>query len=136
MANVAEVSELSMSQLSIKSNGSESTTGSQSEDWDKSLNLSDSEDGHDVEVARSTTTPRNSVLFPQNEGSGIVVDPDVTPGKGSLRVKGKQKRSITELVKLQRGDAGEELSPDEASHVAAVLGQWVSDSFSLCLVFI
>ncbi|KAH8829631.1 hypothetical protein DL96DRAFT_1708754 [Flagelloscypha sp. PMI_526] len=113
MANVAEVSELSMSQLSIKSNGSESTTGSQSEDWDKSLNLSDSEDGHDVEVARSTTTPRNSVLFPQNEGNGIVVDSD--------------KRSITELVKLQRGDAGEELSPDEASHVAAVLGQWSYD---------
>lgn len=117
-------SDFSLSTLSLNSNGS------QNEDWDRSLIL-DSEpsslsSSQTFTRPISTTTPRNSVIFP--------ADHDATPGRsradtlersGSTSAQGK--RSLSELLRLH-AEKGTDVnfSQDEASRVADVLGQWVS----------
>lgn len=93
--------DLSMSSLSLNAG--------EAEDWDRSLNLSD-----------GARTPRNSVAFPAgaNAGAGTEEARD-TPGR--------DKRTLSELLKLH-SEKGKDVtfSPEEASRIAEVLGQWVS----------
>lgn len=99
-----------MSTLSLNSNGS------QNEDWDRSESdiQANTDNG---ESSKPTTTPRNSVVFP-NDGN------DNTPGRG---VASKGERTLSQLLKLhaESGTQGN-FSQEEASRVAEVLGQWVS----------
>lgn len=101
--------DFSLSKLSI------SSTGSQPEDWDRSLVLGESDN------PASETTPRNSVIFPADEGA--------TPGKAGL-AQGKGKRTLSELLRLHAEKGTDvKFSAEEASRVAEVLGQWVSIYF-------
>jgi len=104
----------SMSQLSLHS------SGSPNEDWDRSLNEYDIHPGANVVdvTIQSTTTPRNSVIFPAEED-------DKTPGRAGLVSKGK--RSLSELLRLQKG-TDLQLNAEEASRVADVLGQWINSN--------
>lgn len=129
--------ELNMSQLSLHSNSS------QSEDWDRSLVMNDSEPPTPAESSddsqsqrMATTTPRNSVVFPATDGE------HATPkGPGSKKGAGSDgKRSLSELLKLH-AEKGTDcaFSSEEAARIADVLGQWVSVTFvffiysNLCL---
>ncbi|KAH9831151.1 uncharacterized protein C8Q71DRAFT_715759 [Rhodofomes roseus] len=96
---------LSMSQLSLNSNGS----ASEAEDWDRSMNL-------------DTQTPRNSVAFPGGEGGEG--EAAAALGRGQ---DGKSKRTLSELLKLH-AEKGKDVafSPEEASRIAEVLGQWIN----------
>jgi hypothetical protein len=67
-----------------------------------------------VLAIQSTTTPRNSVIFPGEEA-------EETPKRVGLS---KGKRSLSELLRLQKG-TDVQLNAEEASRVADVLGQWV-----------
>jgi len=99
--------DLSLSQLSLSSSSSQ-------EDWDRS--------SFEINSITSTTTPRNSVLFPA-DGSH-----DQTPGRPiSPKPDNTEKRSISELLRLhaEKG-TNVKFSPEEASRVAEVLGQWVN----------
>ncbi|OSX63287.1 hypothetical protein POSPLADRAFT_1069782 [Postia placenta MAD-698-R-SB12] len=93
--------DLSMSSLSLNAG--------ETEDWDRSLNLSD-----------GARTPRNSVAFPAgaNVGAGTEEARD-TPGR--------DKRTLSELLKLH-SEKGKDVtfSPEEASRIAEVLGQWIN----------
>ncbi|KAG5635513.1 hypothetical protein H0H81_010976 [Sphagnurus paluster] len=78
--------------------------------------------------SNTTTTPRNSVLFP--------VDSSTTPGRTradtmeSLRGNGG-KRSLSELLKLHAEKGTDvKFSAEEASRVADVLGQWINAASS------
>src|ERR1700734_18270 len=103
--------DFSMSTLSLDS------TGSQNEDWDRSE--SDIQVDNLPSNNKQITTPRNSVVFPA-DGS------EKTPGRGAAS---KSERTLSELLKLhaEKGTGGR-FSADEASRVAEVLGQWVSNS--------
>jgi hypothetical protein len=106
---MTEADELNMSQLSLSSDGS------QSEDWDRSMMVEQPSDTPD-----SRQTPRNSVIFP----SGATAD-QPTP-KGSASQRGKQKRSLTELLRLHAEKGTDcNLSTEEAARLGDVLGQWV-----------
>ncbi|TRM69858.1 hypothetical protein BD626DRAFT_475521 [Schizophyllum amplum] len=98
--------ELSMSNLSLNSNGS------QMEDWDRSLEMADV----------PATPPRNSVAFPGD------ADENATPGK---RGEGKGKRSLSELLRLH-AEKGTDcmFTQEEAKTVGDVLGQWINASSS------
>lgn len=98
--------ELSMSQLSLNS--------SDTEDWDRSMSS-------DLDP-NSTKTPRNSVSFPGNGGA----DEDSGSRDDPLG-RGAGKRTLSELLKLH-AEKGTDVNftPEEASRVAEVLGQWVS----------
>ena len=103
--------DFSMSTLSLDS------TGSQNEDWDRSE--SDIQVDNLPSNNKQMTTPRNSVVFPA-DGS------EKTPGRGAASMS---ERTLSELLKLhaEKGTGGR-FSADEASRVAEVLGQWVSNS--------
>jgi hypothetical protein len=98
--------DFSVSTLSLSSSSSQ-------EDWDRS--------SFDINSNASTTTPRNSVLFPADGGH------DQTPGRPlSPKPDGSGKRSISELLRIhaEKG-TNVKFSAEEASRVAEVLGQWV-----------
>ena len=99
-----------MSTLSLKWNDS------QNEDWDHSESDIQADIGNG-EPSKLTTTPRNSVVFP-NDGS------DNTLGRG---VASKGERTLSQLLKLhaENGTQGN-FSAEEVSRVTEVLGQWVS----------
>ncbi|KAK7042968.1 hypothetical protein VNI00_008705 [Paramarasmius palmivorus] len=112
--------DFSMSKLSLNSNDS------QGEDWDRSMNLDSeassalpSEDGHSSQQSK---TPRNSVVFP---GNG---ETEGTP-KAVMGAKGK--RSLSELLRLHAEKGTEcNFSPEEATRLGDVLGQWINASSS------
>lgn len=111
-----EVDKLNMSQLSL------SSSGSQSEDWDRSLSLDDSlpptPSTEQPNPLLSSRTPRNSVVFPKSGGN------DQATPKGA---KNTGTRSLSELLKLHAEKGTEtRMSTEEAARVADVLGQWVS----------
>ncbi|KAF9041185.1 hypothetical protein BJ165DRAFT_1487556 [Panaeolus papilionaceus] len=120
------------------------STGSQSEDdWDRSLLIDSSSLSVSTEPGTANsvpftasihavmTTPRNSIVFPADE----------TPGRSSryssltkndLRENGKGgKRTLSELLKLhsEKGSNGT-FTPEEATRIADVLGQWINASSS------
>ncbi|KAG6917774.1 hypothetical protein DXG01_001179 [Tephrocybe rancida] len=103
-------------------------SSSQSEDWDRSLILSDVESSSQSLPRKiSQSTPRNSVLFP--------VDSNATPGRTRANTADSParegKRSLSELLKLH-AERGTDIrfSAEEASRVADVLGQWINASSS------
>ncbi|KAI0764896.1 hypothetical protein C8Q74DRAFT_1284563 [Fomes fomentarius] len=102
--------ELSMSQLSLNS--------SDTEDWDRSMSS-------DLDP-NSTKTPRNSVSFPGNGGA----DEDSGSPNDPLG-RGAGKRTLSELLKLH-AEKGTDVNftPEEASRVAEVLGQWINSASS------
>ena len=91
----------------------EQATASPSEDdWDRSLV---------VQEEQPLSTPRNSVVFPAED----------TPSRptrfSSTEPREEGKRTLSELLRLhsEKGCNGK-FSPEEASRIADVLGQWVS----------
>lgn len=78
------------------------------EDWDNSES--------DIQVDSNLRTPRNSVQFPADGRS------DLSPRKGGRR----ENRTLSELLK-QYAEKGTDcqFSPEEATRIADVLGQWV-----------
>ena len=65
--------------------------------------------------------PRNSVRFPAHLHGGADEDHTATP------TGGKAKRTLSELLKLHAEKGTDpSFTPEEASRVAEVLGQWVS----------
>ena len=79
------------------------------EDWDRSES--------DIQADCDPRTPRNSVLFPAD---GIL---DSSPRKGGRR----ENRTLSELLKLYSEKGTDcQLSQEEATRIADVLGQWVS----------
>ncbi len=94
----------SLSQLSFQS------SDSQNEDWDRSI-----QEGAEPELG----TPQNTVVFP-GDGHG---DDQSTPVVGG----GATKRTLSELLKVH-AEKGTDVTftPEEASRLADVLGQWVS----------
>ncbi|GLB39265.1 hypothetical protein LshimejAT787_0604270 [Lyophyllum shimeji] len=118
---MAEEINFSLSTLSLDSNGS------QNEDWDRSLILSEAGSSSQVEP---TTTPRNSVLFPSANGATPErTRSDMMETPGSRGTQGK--RSLSELMRLH-AEKGTDVNftPEEASRVADVLGQWINASSS------
>jgi len=102
-----------LSELSISSTGS----GSETEDWDRSLNL-------DPAAERKLRTPRNSVLFPVNAAEQA---DEGTPRHGLVARGGAGKRTLSELLKLH-AEKGTDVtfSQEEANRIAEVLGQWIN----------
>ena len=100
--------DFSMSQLSLNS--------SDTDDWDRSMSS-------DIDTAH-TKTPRNSVSFPGNGGAD-----ERGPSQNGSLGRGAGKRTLSELLKLH-AEKGTDVNftPEEASRVAEVLGQWVSPS--------
>jgi len=105
---------------------------SYNEDWDKSLvseltcpslapeNLSQ-------ELSYITSTPCNSVIFPVAE--------DTNPGRSSTGMtkcpSGKGRRTLSELLKLHAEKGTDcRLSPEEATRLGDVLGQWINAASS------
>ncbi|KAJ7489578.1 hypothetical protein FB451DRAFT_1081269 [Mycena latifolia] len=113
----SDEAEFSMSQLSLHS------SGSQSEDWDRSLSMDGSQPPSPGGSSRplATTTPRNSVIFPGGED-------DATPGRGAKPGAGeKGKRSLSELLRLHAEKGTDcKFSAEEASQVADVLRDWIN----------
>ncbi|KAJ8509470.1 hypothetical protein ONZ45_g8360 [Pleurotus djamor] len=140
-AMALEHPELNMSSLSINS------SGSLSEDWDRSLTMDEEPTSthgpspSDTSMSASTSssaapvmTPRNSVVFP--------VENDTTPRRsgqnghareasgGQVYAK-RDKRSLSELMRLHAEKGTDcNFSPEEASRVGEVLGQWINASSS------
>lgn len=116
---MSEESDFSFSKLSLHSNGS------QSEDWDRSVILIDSEPPSPRPNSKplASTTPRNSVAFPVDDGA--------TPRTSTAGENGK--RSLSELLRLhaEKGTSCN-FSPEELARVEDVLGQWVSFRSRLC----
>ncbi|TCD68733.1 hypothetical protein EIP91_009879 [Steccherinum ochraceum] len=95
----------SMSQVSLSPNSTE--------DWDRSM-TDDSDAIHP-----------NSVRFPANLHDGAD-DEHTTASAG-----GKSKRTLSELLKLHAEKGTDpNFTPEEASRVADVLGQWINSSSS------
>jgi len=79
------------------------------EDWDRSE--------LDIQTGGDLRTPRNSVLFPAD---GML---DSSPRKGGRR----ENRTLSELLKLYSEKGTDcQLSQEEATRVADVLGQWIN----------
>ncbi|KAI0746850.1 hypothetical protein C8Q80DRAFT_1177882 [Daedaleopsis nitida] len=108
----SEQVDFSMSQLSLNS--------SDTEDWDRSMS-SDADPTH-------ASTPRNSVSFPGRNGAD---GHDSAPSRNGSLGRGAGKRTLSELLKLH-AEKGTDVSftPEEASRVAEVLGQWINSSSS------
>ncbi|KAF7297623.1 hypothetical protein MKEN_01385300 [Mycena kentingensis (nom. inval.)] len=106
--------DFSISRLSLNS------SSSQSEDWDRSMSMDDSTPPSPGAQPRqlSTTTPRNSVVFPADGGD------DATPGRTGT---GGGKRSLSELMRLhaEKGTACK-FTPEEASRIGDVLRDWIN----------
>ncbi|PPQ92121.1 hypothetical protein CVT25_007952 [Psilocybe cyanescens] len=107
---------------------------SQSEDdWDKSL--LDPEPSTPVHSSEQTAhhTPRNSVVFPAEDTPSRRSRYSSSHSKdASLDAMGKKtKRTLSELLRLhsEKGSKGR-FSPEEASRIADVLGQWINASSS------
>ena len=102
--------DFSMSQLSLNS--------TDTEDWDRSMSS-------DVDPT-SASTPRNSVSFPGHRNG---TDDAAAPSRNGSLGRGAGKRTLSELLKLH-AEKGTDVNftPEEASRVAEVLGQWVSPS--------
>ena len=78
------------------------------EDWDRSES--------NIQISGDLRTPRNSVLFPVNG------TPDSSPRKGG----GRENRTLSDLLKLYAEKGTNcQLSQEEATRIADVLGQWV-----------
>ncbi|CAK5272034.1 unnamed protein product [Mycena citricolor] len=105
-------SELSLSKLSLHSNGSQSEL-----DWDRSISVEGSMPPSPG-GSKPHITPRNSILFPANGDD----DQDATPGRGK-----PGKRSLSELMRLH-AEKGTDctFSPEEAARVADVLRDWIN----------
>ncbi|TFK18685.1 hypothetical protein FA15DRAFT_675094 [Coprinopsis marcescibilis] len=100
-----------------------SSTGSEFEslDWDRSVII----DPEQVNAVASTSTPRNSVIFPQGE---------TTPGRPthqSVGQEGRGRRTLSDLLKLhaEKGTTCA-VSQEEANRLEDVLGQWINSSSS------
>ncbi|KAH9941307.1 uncharacterized protein BXZ73DRAFT_42053 [Epithele typhae] len=104
----------SMSQLSISS--------ADTEDWDRSMSS-------DLGELTTIPTPRNSVSFPGNGAEGEHGGA-ANGATGSLG-RGAGNRTLSELLKLH-AEKGTDVNftPEEASRVADVLGQWINSSSS------
>ena len=102
-----------------------SSVGSQNEDWDSLLVLSESRSSG---CSTSATAPRNTIAFPVHD-SATAGKPT---GDAGGRIGNPGKRSMSELMRLhaEKGTNGE-FSQEEASRVADVLGQWVR-GFQFC----
>ncbi|KAF8156697.1 hypothetical protein B0H34DRAFT_710210 [Crassisporium funariophilum] len=141
---MSESLDRSMSSLSITSVDSQGE-----DDWDRSLSIDpdqrtlltlnpDATAGPQIIFA--TTTPRNSIVFPAEDMP--------TPGRSSrysssagshskhgsvdsLHMGRNGKRTLSELLRLhsEKGSNGK-FSPEEASRIADVLGQWINASSS------
>jgi len=100
---------VSLSQLSL------SSSSSQNEDWDRSI--------HDDSNPRPST-PRNSVTFPGDAGGR---HEEGTPRKDV----GNGRRTLSDLLKMH-AEKGTDVtfSPEEASRLADVLGQWINSGCS------
>ncbi|KAH7924720.1 hypothetical protein BV22DRAFT_1034872 [Leucogyrophana mollusca] len=99
-----------MSSLSLNSN----------EDWDRSE--SDIQAHLSLGTA-TTTTPRNSVVFPADGAQE-------TPSRGGS-ISGKGGRSLSELLRLHAEEGTDvNFNAEEASRVADVLNQWINSSTS------
>ncbi|KAJ7083658.1 hypothetical protein B0H15DRAFT_951895 [Mycena belliarum] len=111
----ADDSDFSISKLSLHS------SGSQSEDWDRSISMDGSQPPSPGGTTRplATTTPRNSVVFP--------ADDDATPGRGGPKSGEKGKRTLSELLRLHAEKGTDvKFSAEEASQVADVLRDWIN----------
>ncbi|TFK67565.1 hypothetical protein BDN72DRAFT_798802 [Pluteus cervinus] len=107
--------ELTMSRLTV------SSEGGGAEDWDRSLILNEG-DLNGLGVGALELTPQNSVTFPAEGGAH----------HRQLPVAGvKSKRTLSELLRLHSEEGTDcNFSPEEASRVADVLGQWINASSS------
>ncbi|KAH9852569.1 hypothetical protein C2E23DRAFT_826162 [Lenzites betulinus] len=105
--------DYSMSQLSLGSSPSDI------EDWDRSMS-SDADPPH-------ASTPRNSVSFPGHDAG----DNEGTPGRNMSLGRGAGKRTLSDLLKLH-AEKGQDvnLTQEEASRLADVLGQWINSASS------
>ncbi|KAF7296556.1 hypothetical protein HMN09_01062700 [Mycena chlorophos] len=116
MSSGDDLSDFSLSTLSLNS-----SQGSQSEDWDRSLSMDGSSPPSPGPQTRSlsSTTPRNSVVFPAGS-----TDADATPGRPG---EGSGKRSLSELMRLhaEKGTACK-FTPEEASRIGDVLRDWIN----------
>ncbi|KAF8882194.1 hypothetical protein CPB84DRAFT_1838218 [Gymnopilus junonius] len=88
------------------------------DDWDRSLVVQPDQEHHHH-------TPRNSVVFPAED----------TPGRAtrfsSAEPRQQGKRTLSELLRLHSEKACDgKFSPEEASRIADVLGQWINASSS------
>lgn len=102
----SEQVNFAMSQLSLNS--------ADAEDWDRSMSS-------DVDP-NTAGTPRNSVSFP-----GVGADDGAAPARNGSLSRSAGKRTLSELLKLHAEEGTDvNFTPEEASRVAEVLGQWVS----------
>lgn len=109
----------STSQVTTVTTSHDSQRSIREEDWDRSES--------DVQMVGGPKTPRNSVLFPAD---GM---PDASPRKGGRR----ENRTLSELLKLYAEKGTDcQLSQEEATRIADVLGQWVCLSLISTLLFI
>ncbi|KAG6821136.1 hypothetical protein H0H93_006475 [Arthromyces matolae] len=121
---MTEQLDTSLSSLSIND------SASHSDDWDRSLILSDANErsSRSASHLRSKQTPSNSVFFP--------TDSDTTPGRTKVpkaedSPTGRGKRPLSELLKLHAEKGTDvQFSSEEASRLADVLGQWINASSS------
>lgn len=124
---MSEEIDFSLSTLSLDS---------QNEDWDRSLSM-DSETSSlsnslNLPPQHATPTPRNSVVFPADDGA-TPSRTRVNTREGSGNVHAQGKRSLSELLRLHAEKGTEsKFSQEEASRVADVLGQWVSGVTLYC----
>ncbi|KAH8083326.1 hypothetical protein BXZ70DRAFT_1002498 [Cristinia sonorae] len=89
-----------------------SSNANTTEDWDRSMT-------EDTDL-----NPPNSVRFPANEPDHPHQHPPTSNG-------GKSKRTLSELLKLHAEKGTDpSFTPEEASRVAEVLGQWINSSSS------
>ncbi|OBZ77394.1 hypothetical protein A0H81_02331 [Grifola frondosa] len=101
----------SLSQLSLHSGAA-----SEVEDWDRSMELQSDSSG--------LRTPRNTVIFPiESANDGDAARTPVRDGQSRTQAK----RTLSELLKLH-AEKGTDVnfSPEEASRLAEVLGQWIN----------
>ncbi|OCH93321.1 hypothetical protein OBBRIDRAFT_790353 [Obba rivulosa] len=106
----------SLSQLSLHSNGA-----SETEDWDRTLN---------IQPGSGQRISLNSIAFPA--GAGREEDGAKTPRpEAGQKGKTEAKRTLSELLRLH-AEKGTNVtfSPEEASRIAEVLGQWINSESS------
>lgn len=109
----------------------EAANNSYQEDWDKSLasegdSPSQTSENASQQQSHNASTPRNSVIFPAVER-----DSDVTPSRNVVErgryASGQGGRTLSDLLRLHAEKGTDcRLSPEEATRLGDVLGQWVS----------
>ena len=118
-----------MSSLSINS-----TSSQPEDDWDRSLLVEMAPVGIPITPGIARTTPCNSIVFPaegtpgRTKGYNSSGLPTKSDSMNSLE-GGNKKRTLSDLLKLhsEKGSVVE-FSPEEATRIADVLGQWVCRS--------